>query len=349
MLVNIFKFVVFSSVGLGLMYLAFHDVDFRNIVNDFKRANYFYVVLAALLGYLAFVSLGLRWLILLDAMGYKKVKPWNSINAIAICYFTNLFVLRAGEIARCAALNRTNGIPMSKLIGNVILERVLDFLILLSTLLITVFIERDAIFGFFSTVMENPDSILYKAWIWVRDPRVLGILAAAGTIFILLIFVFKRQLSHTLFYRKVAGFLRGIFDGIKTIGHLKHKWAFIGYTLFTWLMYYMMIFVIKFALPETSTINVSEGFFLLAIGGVAQVMPAQGGIGAYHLAIKTGLLLFAIPAITPAIALSFATLAHTTQMVMYLISGPVALYFISRATAKRLHEKALAKKAGQMV
>ena len=54
----------------------------------------------------------------------------SSIHSVAVGYLTNMAVPRAGEVARCTALNRLENIPISKLLGTVVLERAIDFLML---------------------------------------------------------------------------------------------------------------------------------------------------------------------------------------------------------------------------
>ena len=78
-------------------------------------------------GGLAIVSRGIRWIVLIDALGYKSSKP-NAIAAVAVMYFTNLFIPRAGEISRCTSLNKVEKIPVDKLFGTILIERVIDFL-----------------------------------------------------------------------------------------------------------------------------------------------------------------------------------------------------------------------------
>ena len=58
-----------------------------------------------------------------------KVK--NSIASVAFGYLTNTVIPRSGEIARCTALNSTDNVPIDKLFGTVIIERVIDFIMLL--------------------------------------------------------------------------------------------------------------------------------------------------------------------------------------------------------------------------
>ena len=62
-------------------------------------------------------------------MGHRP-SPARSVHAVAFSYFANAFVPRSGEVARCAALNQTDDIPVDQLFGTVITERVVDFVML---------------------------------------------------------------------------------------------------------------------------------------------------------------------------------------------------------------------------
>ena len=48
-------------------------------------------------------------------LGYKVSKT-NSVSAVSVGYFTNLFIPRAGEISRCTALKKSDDIPVDKLL-----------------------------------------------------------------------------------------------------------------------------------------------------------------------------------------------------------------------------------------
>ena len=78
-----------------------------------------------------------------------KTSKLNSISAVSIGYFTNLFVPRAGEITRCTSLSKINKIPVDKLFGTILIERVIDFIFLFSLLLITFILKFKAITLFF--------------------------------------------------------------------------------------------------------------------------------------------------------------------------------------------------------
>ena len=325
------KFILLPLVALGLLYFAFSDLDMRSIWQAIKGADYFYVALSFATGYAAFVFIGLRWLIPLEALGYRRVSPINSINAVTVTYITNLVIPRAGEIARCTALNQAEGLPVSKLLGTVIMERAIDVLMLALSILLTVLLQYDNIEHFFYQLLTlrsdsaaAPPAVDYKY-----------ILLAVAGVLALAFWLLRKKLRHTLVYRKVKDFLSGIFAGIKSITRLPHKTRFVLYTLSIWLMYYLMIYFMSFAFRETEALSAANILYLMTVGGLAKLVPVQGGIGAYHSAMKIGIPILGIAAITPNIAMAFATLNHATQTVMQIVTGAVALALISRARSRR--------------
>jgi len=110
----------------------------------------------------------------------------------------------------------------------------------------------------------------------------------------------------------------------------------VAHSLFIWLMYYLMVYVVFFALPETSNLTISDGIFIMAVGSLGMVAPVPGGMGAYHGAVMLGLFLLGIP---KEVGLSFAVIVHTTQTLLALITGPIAIFMTSLAKGKRLKQK----------
>ncbi len=327
------KFILLPAIALLLLYFAFAGLDLQSIWQAIKGADYFYVGLSFLTGYVAFVLIGLRWLIPLEALGYRHVSKINSINAVTITYITNLVIPRAGEIARCTALNQAEGLPVSKLLGTVIMERALDVVMLGLSILLTILLQYEPIERFFyelltlrsGAAVADPPAVDYKYIL-------LGILAVLA----LILYLLRRKLRHTVAYHKIADFLSGIFAGIKSITRLPHKWMFIAYTVLIWLMYYLMIFFMSYAFRETTALSAANILYLMTVGGLAQLVPVQGGIGAYHSAMKIGIPILGIAAITPNIAMAFATLNHATQTLMQIFTGTIALAMISRAKVRRM-------------
>ena len=317
------KIPVFLAVGVGLLVLALKDVDTAEIWKRIQDANFGWVAVSFLLGYLAIVSRGLRWNCLLEPIGHRA-HPGRSVHAVAFGYFANLGIPRSGELARCTILNQSDDVPVDKLFGTVILERVIDTLMLGSLLGLAFVLNVDVVDTFFQELSgsDDPSDGGGSNLLWY-------LLAGAALGGILLLVLWKRIVPEGL-RTKMEGFLKGILDGIKSISKLKQRTAFLFHTLFIWACYVGMSYVCVFAFEETSGLNLGDGLFLMVAGGLGMLAPAQGGLGAYHVAVKyafialgsAGVLAGVIPDHEVAeFGVTFAWLVWSSQTLMILLGG----------------------------
>ena len=115
--------VIFSFAFMAFILYYFFGKNSDSLQRDLlNEVDYFYVFLSMLFGGWAYVNRGLRWIVLIDALGFKTSKI-NSVSAVSVGYFTNLFIPRAGEISRCTALKKSDNIPIDKLFGTILIER----------------------------------------------------------------------------------------------------------------------------------------------------------------------------------------------------------------------------------
>ena len=315
---NILKYVLFIGLALLLLWLAFRNTDPVTLWNDLKEADYRWVILSVVLGYTALMSRGYRWLILLEPMGYKP-KAWNSIHAVSTLYIVNLAVPRAGELARCTSLNQVENIPVDKLFGTVILERVIDFIMLFAIISFTFIMYVDELLEFFliafdASGTEGQESSL-KYYL-------LGGVALIAVLF----FAFRKNIINHPKFEVVRNFWKGVKEGLATVRTMKRKRAFILHTLYIWLTYYLMVYVVFFAIPETSHLTWSDGFFIMVAASLGIVVPVPGGIGAYHYLV---MLAMGILGVTNEDGLTFATIVHSSQTLMLLIAGAIAFLFLN--------------------
>lgn len=317
---NFLKYTFFLLLGAFFLYLAFRKTNFEKLIYDFTQANYVYVLISMGCGYLAFISRGVRWNFLLEPLG-KKAHTWNAIHAIALGYLANAAVPRAGEVARCTSLKATDDIPVNRLFGTVMLERVIDSLVLLGLMLTTFILEFDHFMNFFDTAFERGEGPDTAGLAW-KIAVVLLVVAA-----VVLLYVFRERFKGHPAYAKVRQFWYGFKEGFKSLGKVKNKPLFVFHTLFIWGMYYLMMYVVVFALPATTHLDPGSGLFLMIVGGLGMVVPSPGGIGSYHYLVMLGMVVLGVSAED---GVSFATLVHGGQFVMTLIGGLVAigvLYF----------------------
>ena len=154
MLLKFLKYTFSVALGLGILYLLFKHQDPIQLYKEIQKVEMKWVVLSMVFGAWAYIDRGIRWCILLDGIGYKVSKN-NSIAAVSIGYFTNLLIPRAGELSRCTALNRSEKVPVDKLFGTIIVERVIDLIALIALLLITLLVKSNEILNFYQTVIAQ--------------------------------------------------------------------------------------------------------------------------------------------------------------------------------------------------
>ncbi len=340
---NVFKalrFFLFLSIAVILLYFAFRGVDLEELWKSFASAKYVYILVYLAFGFISLLSRAFRWTLLVEALGYKT-SFLNSFYSLNTGYMANYAFPRLGEITRCASLSKAEKIPVDKLIGTVIVERVVD---LMSVAILTVLLVAFRFDFFGAWLNENIfDPMLIKVnqsieVLWIILVILLGIPIA----FLAIYYLFRSKLTGVNFIQKIKSVVKGIIDGLKTMYTLKRRWLFLLHTLLIWLFYWAMTYGAVFVLPETSILKPIDGLFLLIVGSFGFILPAQGGIGAYHLITTLGLTLYSIPREA---GLTYATITHGAQMIMLILMGAVSFMILfsfgrkSRRKEAVLHAK----------
>ena len=324
---NPFKTLITIVISLGFavlfMWLALRGLEFDKIKASLAKANYFWVALATVFGILAYWFRAIRWNILLEPLGYK-ISNSNSFWTISFGYLMNLTIPRSGEVARSTALYGVENVPVDKSFGTIILERVVDLVCMMLFLGLTLVFKYDAIVSFYkqSGIKFNPILMISIVVIMI-----LGVV---------LFFVLKERLKNIGFLSKIINFIEGIFHGLTTIFKLKQNGKFILYSLLIWICYYFAAYLVCFALPETSNFTFADGFFIIVVGTLGMMVPASGGIGAFHFALKLGVsalfLSMGKSAVEGAeVGLSYAFISHTMQIVIMLVMGLISIPMLAKA------------------
>jgi hypothetical protein len=324
---NIIKFLLFLGLGMGLLYWAFRNMDITTMIEEIKHANFFWVFVGMICGILAHASRALRWNLLLQPLGYKA-NNWNAFYAVMIGYFSNNLVPRLGEVTRCAALAKTDNIPVEKLIGTVFVERVIDLII---TMLVTLFIFisqftllngflNDTIYPMLDSGKEGGISIKMIILIVVG----LSVLGA---------YLLRNKIKSLTIYKKIASVVAGFGEGLKSIFKLEKPLLFISHSIFIWAMYFAMAYFTFFSYAPTSQLGVQAGLIVLFLGTVAVIMPIPGGIGVYHKLVGLGLILFGV---SESEGLTYATISHASQMIMVFVVGLLSMVIISLKLRKNI-------------
>ncbi|MDC3306290.1 flippase-like domain-containing protein, partial [Flavobacteriales bacterium] len=236
-ILKIVKYIASLGFAFGILYLLFKNQDPVQLVKEIQKVDGKWVLLSMVFGGWAYVSRGLRWIVLIDALGYKSSKL-NSISAVSVGYFTNMFIPRAGEISRCTALNQVEKVPVDKLFGTILIERVIDFVFLISLIFLTVVLKFNDIFKFYTTLQAQQTESTGNDKLFM----LLGILVGGGVLF----YFAKKWLKKSKFYEKVLSFIDGLKEGFKSIKNMKRKSAFWFQTFSIWIMYFLMTYICFF-------------------------------------------------------------------------------------------------------
>ncbi len=288
-------------------YNKFTPSQLEEIKNHFQEANYGFVAISVFFGILSNLSRAYRWNYMLSPMGYKP-KYHNNVMAIYITYLMNLFIPRSGEISRALVINKYENVPFDKAFGTIISERVADFVILLSLIALTLSLQYKLLTSYLSETIDS-----FNLFILVLIAVPVGFL-----------FFYFLKKSNTPLSLKIKNFLLGIKEGVFSIFKMEKKWAFIGHTIFIWVMYLSMYYLMIFALDETSTISLAAVITSFVVGSIT-IAFTNGGFGSYPFFIAGILLLFNVPETA---GTAFGWLVWTSQTVMVIILGGLSFLLL---------------------
>ncbi len=332
-LLKIIKYIASLGFAFSIIYLLFRNQDPVQLIEEIQKVETKWVILSMVFGGWAYVSRGFRWIVLIDALGYKSSKT-NSVAAVSVGYFTNMFIPRAGEISRCTALNQVEKVPVDKLFGTILIERVIDFIFLISLILLTIVLKFNDIFNFYTTLQEQQTE--------PSEGSNLLIILAIIALGVIGFYFLKKWLKKSAFYEKITSFISGLKEGFKSIKNMKRKTAFWFHTFSIWIMYFLMTYICFFSMQETSHLTAGDGLFLLVLGGIGMVIPTPGGVGSYHAIVMIGLSVLGVGTVflgeggdptNP--ALLFPTIVHIAQTLVAIIMGSLSLIVLFLSKKKK--------------
>ncbi|MFA8433998.1 MAG: lysylphosphatidylglycerol synthase transmembrane domain-containing protein [Marinifilaceae bacterium] len=331
-LTHIAKFLFFFSLSGFLFWLVYRGQNTDELLYILKNeVNYYWILLSLFFGLLSHVSRTIRWNMLIESLG-KKPRTINTFLAVMVGYFANLALPRMGEISRCGIMTRYEDISFPKLVGTVVLERVLDIIMLLVFLLIALTTQ----FDIFTNFMDKNPQVSQKLSATFASSTTLVVVLCL----VVALWVFRKQFRHTKVYQKLSATYHKFLDGFRTIKKLDNKMVFILHTVFIWIMYYLMTYICFFSFGFTSNLPALAGLTVFVMGSFGMVAPVQGGIGAWHFMV-IGTLLIYLPEVNNIenMSRSFALVVHGAQTAMIIIVGALSIIALPFANRKHLIEQ----------
>lgn len=319
---QIIQFILFLALGLFLLWYttaSLTEEDIKKVEELVLKANLTYVLpcIGALL--LSHYIRALRWKMMLDELG-RKPKITNVFLSVLIGYFLNLVFPRLGEVAKCSLLGKYEKMPVDKLIGTIVAERLLDLVCLILVIVLTIITQINQVGNYANELTQK---LLVK--INYSSNTLLVVLIFTTTFIIAFYWMFKKSKWLT----SVKSFFSGLKEGLFAVGKIERKGKFFAYTILIWFLYLLSIRIGFYSLIETSTLSWVPSLTILTFGSFAMIA-TQGGVGAYQLAVQKTLNLYGV---TEVIGLAYGWLLWLVQTLMLLVVGPISmflLFFINR-------------------
>lgn len=326
-LLGVLQYAFFLGVGVFLLWLTLRKSDWNNIISDLSGANYIYLIPATLMLVVSHFVRALRWKILMEPLGYKP-STLNTFLAVFIGYWANLAVPRLGEVLKCTILGRYEKVPADKLIGTIVAERAVDVCSLVVVMLITVFSQYDMIGDFSKEIFTKFFSSKSGGFSMVRV-GVLLLIIASFIVFVIWIF---RRLSHLAIVIKTRNIFLGIWQGLTSIRHIKHKGTFIVHSIIIWALYLYSTYMGFFAMRDMAHFGIKGALSALTFGSFGMIIPSPGGIGSFQYAIQQVMILYGV---TPEKGLSLGMLIWFAQTGIIVLFGTLAFILLPIVNKKQ--------------
>ncbi len=306
-------FRTWMGVGISLLFLAlaFRRVQWAEVTASWSSASVWGMLGGTLLLVLAWVVAALRWKVILTPSPTVTVR--DTFSFITIGYLANTILpLRLGDLARATLIGRQRRIGISRALGSMALERLMDLVALLSIMLLLM------------AVMEIPLTIRAGVATMAGGAAVLLIglvvLALNRSRLSLLENLLNRLLPGPVVARVVAivdrfshglepfrrpRLLLAVF--LLSVG----VWAITGLATYAWLMAF------KLELPWFA------GLFVLVVINLGSAIPSSPGyIGVYHF---LAVLALSVWKIDHGPALAYAIGTHALNMLANVGLGALSL------------------------
>jgi uncharacterized protein (TIRG00374 family) len=304
------------ALTVGLLWWAFHDVDWATLWGHVRTADPFLVALAVVTGTMMFPLRAIRWRPILDPVAPKL--PYGLLwRATAIGMMANnVLPARLGELVRAYSLSRQSTVPFSAAFASLVVDRVFDAVVVL-LLLVSAMLDPRFPTGISATTYAGTGIIL--------------VMVAGIGLYSIVFFPDRLIRVFEMFARRVAPrfeergrvLLRSFADGLSILRQPRRFFVVFMWTVLHWLVqalaFWIMFRAIGITAPFTGAIFVMG---LIVVGVAAPSTP--GFFGPFEAASVAGLKLYGV---NETLAGAWALSYHILSLIPITLFG---LYYLGK-------------------
>lgn len=324
---KLIKLLLPLAFGGGIVWFILQKVDMQQLIETIKSGiSWTWVIISWALALLANVARGVRWRQQLRIVGVNPTLHDMSVSFFGN-YGMNLVFPRLGEVWRCNYIANSNGKPFSTVAGTILSERLCDILTMLVYLVLCLLIESKVLVKFFlGQEAESSASGVetnYTVWIWLLVALVVGTLAW---------WILHRYYRNWRPYRYLCEVLSNVWVGFRSLKDLPNIWSYVGWSMLIWFLYFLNTLTQFYFFGFTEHLGVSACLSVFVMGSIAQILPIQGGLGAWQIMVVFALMMYGVCESDAGI---FSVVAWTLEQFFVLLMGAYAMVYV--AISKQKH------------
>jgi uncharacterized protein (TIRG00374 family) len=319
---SVINFILSVALATVFLYIAFHNVNFSDVLSHVTNANLFWVIIFILLVLIGHFLRAIRWKYILNSVK-PDVKLKNLFGSLMVGYGVNAVTPKLGELTRAVLIGRWERLSRSSMFGTVILERVIDIISLGFAILIAVFISSIN---------------LYEQFPWLETTLLITSLIIIAVLFMIYLAVrFKEKFYSAIikifgrFSNSLALTVAHIFNMLtEGFNSLKGKRNYIFTIMLTIIIMsvYALTSYIGFLMLDIKNVNFGMGWVIMSISAIGVIIPTPGATGSYHTLAKSTLVL--IYGFTEVIALAYAFLTHILSYIIAIVGALICFFFLNK-------------------
>jgi len=350
---NFLKIFFGIIVSAFFLYLSMKDVNFKELINSFKQANYFYLIFIAISVVLTLVIRTFRWqimLLTLKKISFKNLFPIFNISLM----LTLLLPARLGEFARAIFIGEKEKISKTSAFSTVVLERILDGCVTIFFFVCALLIAPETkqiefaripinsgikkiLFSLFANITEiNGQTTAVFSLINLINLVVFFYLFALA--FVIILKLFKNRavnvINKFIFFlppkikTAICNMLSSFVEGLNCLSNFKSAILIIFYSFLFWFIIGIYNYLFLLSLGIECKFYIS--FIILGFCVIGVMIPAAPGfIGTYHYAVK-----IAFDNFLPGYIAKYAAFAWISWAYSFFITIAFGFYYLKKENIK---------------
>lgn len=329
MVKRVLKIGLALSLGALFLWLAFRNVQLQEVWQHSKDIQFTWLLPFAITALFSHIFRAERWRLFIE-QDKEDLDRITLISGVLVGYVMNLVGPRFGEVSRPVYVGKKEGLSSSKLMGTIVLERVIDvavmafLMVVVSVYVIADFNVLRQIFGDETiNFLTNESSLLTYLWVIFLLFAMAGI--AYGLLRLLLYLGDNFAFLQRWVYKSKKAFIM-FRNGLLAARDVERWWLFLLYTVCIWFCYTLMTYIPfwMFDMQEVYNLDMLDALVITVISAIGIAIPSPGGLGTYHYFVKQSLLvLFAVPAVT---GIAYATVTHGVMVLFVISITPIFLF-----------------------